>query len=148
MQNIINVGGIECYEENGKAYLKLETVARGLGFTRVAASGNEVIRWETVRKYLSELSVPTCWHGDSQQVGKEGLPEYIPENVFYRLAMKAKNETAEKFQAFVADEVIPSIRKHGAYMTPDKLEDILLNPDTQGKRQGAKIFCKPVFAGG
>lgn len=130
MNEIVTIGGIDCYEENGKAYLKLETVARGLGFTRVAASGNEVIRWETVRKYLSELSVPTSWHGDSQQVGKEGLPEYIPENVFYRLAMKAKNETAEKFQAYVADEVIPSIRKHGAYMTPETVEELLMNPDT------------------
>ena len=38
-----------------------------------------------------------------------------PENIFYRLAMKAKNETAEKFQALVADEIIPSIRKTGSY---------------------------------
>ena len=41
---------------------------------------------------------------------------YIPENIFYRLAMKAKNETAEKFQALVADEIIPSIRKTGGYL--------------------------------
>ena len=44
--------------------------------------------------------------------------------------MKAKNETAERFQALVADEIIPSIRKHGAYMTPQKIEEVLLNPDT------------------
>ena len=91
MNEIMNISGIECYEKDGVAYLKLETVARGLGFTRTAASGNEVVRWETVRKYLAELGVPTSWHGDSQPVGKEGLPDFIPENVFYRLAMKAKN---------------------------------------------------------
>lgn len=51
--------------------------------------------------------------GFSQQVGKDS---YIPENIFYRLAMKAKNETAEKFQALVADEIIPSIRKTGGYI--------------------------------
>lgn len=119
MQDIINVGGIDCYEQNGTAYLKLETVARGLGFTQ-EKNGVEYVRWETVDRYLSELGFPN----------KLGKDDFIPENVFYRLAMKAKNETAEKFQAFVADEVIPSIRKHGAYMTPDKLEDILLNPDT------------------
>ena len=56
-------------------------------------------------------------------------PEFIPENIFYRLAMKAKNETAEKFQAKVADEIIPSIRKHGAYMTSDVLEKALASPD-------------------
>lgn len=129
MNEIMNISGIECYEKDGVAYLKLETVARGLGFTRTAASGNEVVRWETVRKYLAELGVPTSWHGDSQPVGKEGLPDFIPENVFYRLAMKAKNEVAEAFQAKIADVVIPSIRKHGAYMTPEALEEAVLNPD-------------------
>ena len=44
--------------------------------------------------------------------------------------MKAKNETAERFQAFIADEVIPSIRRHGVYMTPETLEAAILNPDT------------------
>ena len=56
--------------------------------------------------------------------------DFIPENIFYRLAMKAKNEAAEKFQAKVADEVIPSIRKHGAYLTLQAAEAVLLNPDT------------------
>lgn len=119
MNDIMNISGIECFEKNGVAYLKLETVARGLGFTQIAKSGNEVVRWERVHKYLEELSVPTC--------GDDG---FIPENVFYRLAMKAKNEAAETFQAKIADEVIPSIRKHGAYMTPETLEAAILNPDT------------------
>ena len=43
--------------------------------------------------------------------------------------MKAKNEVAEKFQAKVADEIIPSIRKHGAYMTPETLEKSMCNPN-------------------
>lgn len=120
MQDIMNINGIECFEKDGVAYLKLETVARGLGFTRIADSGNEVVRWERVDKYLKELGfVPTSGHDG-----------FIPENIFYRLAMKAKNEAAEHFQAKIADEVIPSIRKYGAYMTPDKLEEVLLKPDT------------------
>lgn len=118
---IMSISGVECYEKDGIAYLKLEAVARGLGFSRVAASGNEVVRWETVRKYLEELGVPGSWHGDSPQVGKEGLPDFIPENIFYRLAMKAKNETAEKFQAKVADEIIPAIRRTGGYIGNDEL---------------------------
>ena len=59
---IINIDGVDCYEHNGTAYLKLEAVARGLGFTRVAASGNEVVRWERVEGYLKDLGVPTCGH--------------------------------------------------------------------------------------
>lgn len=120
MNEIININGIDCYEKDGVAYLKLETVARGLGFTRIANSGNEVVRWERVNKYLSEIGfVPTSGHDG-----------FIPENVFYRLAMKAKNKTAEAFQAKVADEVIPSIRKHGMYITSDKMVEILSSPET------------------
>lgn len=120
--NIENICGVDCYEKDGTAYLKLETVARGLGFTQIAASGNEVVRWERVKKYLSELGIPTS--GDGVK-----LPEFIPENIFYRLAMKAKNATAEMFQAKVADEIIPSIRKHGIYATDHVIDKILENPD-------------------
>lgn len=104
---VMSIGGVDCYEKDGTAYLKLEAVARGLGFTETAASGNECVRWRTVRKYLSELGIATCCDGN--------LPEFIPENIFYRLAMKAKNEVAERFQAKVADDIIPSIRKCGMY---------------------------------
>ena len=55
--------------------------------------------------------------------------DFIPENMFYRLAMKASNAAAEKFQAKVADEILPSIRKHGAYLTVQAAEQILTNPD-------------------
>lgn len=115
----MNISGISCYEKDGTAYLNLEAVARGLGFTTVAKSGNEVVRWSRVEQYLSELGFGTSAE----------RPEYIPENIFYRLAMKAKNEVAEAFQAKIADEVIPSIRKHGAYMTPETLQTAILNPD-------------------
>ncbi len=82
--------------------------------------------WDRVEKYLDELGfhtcvekgVPTCGHDD-----------FIPENIFYRLAMKTKNETAEKFKALVADEIVPSIRKHGIYATDNVIDKILNNPD-------------------
>lgn len=119
MNEIMNIQGIPCYEKDGVAYLNLETVARGLGFTQ-EKNGVEYVKWERVKGYLEELKF-------SPQVGKDA---YIPENIFYRLAMKAKNETAEKFQTLIADEVVPAIRKHGGYLTPAKVEEVLLNPDT------------------
>lgn len=118
MNDIMTIGGIDCYEQDGTAYLKLETVARGLGFTQ-EKNGVEYVRWDTVTRYLDEIGFPN----------KLGKDDFIPENIFYRLAMKAKNEAAEKFQAKIADEVIPAIRRHGAYMTPETLQAALLNPD-------------------
>lgn len=120
---IANICGVDCYEKDGTAYLKLEAVARGLGFTEIAKSGNECVKWSRVRKYLEDLKFI-----DTSVDGSE-LPGFIPENIFYRLAMKAKNETAEKFQAKVADEIIPSIRKHGMYATDQVIDRILENPD-------------------
>lgn len=119
---LLNVNGIECYEKDGVVYLKLETVARGLGFTKTETkNGTEytTIRWERVFGYLKEFGFDHKW----------SKYDFIPENIFYRLAMKAKNEVAEAFQAKVADEVIPSIRKHGAYMTEDTIDRMINSPE-------------------
>lgn len=116
---VMNIKGIECYEKDGIVYLDLEACARGLGFTQ-EKNGVEYVRWETVNAHLEEFGFPN----------KLGKGDFIPENIFYRLAMKAKNAVAEAFQAKIADEVIPSIRKHGAYMTPATIEKILDDPDT------------------
>lgn len=43
--------------------------------------------------------------------------EFLPENMVYRLGFKASNETAQRFQAVLADEVIPAIRKTGGYIS-------------------------------
>lgn len=111
MTQLITIHGVRGYiDENGTAQLNLEDVSRGLGFTQTAASGNEVVRWERVNKYLAEFSfVPTSGDG------------CIPENIFYRLSMKAKNEAAENFQIKVADEILPSIRKTGSYSIQHQL---------------------------
>lgn len=55
---------------------------------------------------------------------------FITEGDMYRLIAHSKLESAERFESWVFDEVLPSIRKHGAYMTPETLRAALLNPDT------------------
>lgn len=54
---------------------------------------------------------------------------YIPEKDVYRLIMRSNLPDAEKFQDWVCDEVLPSIRKYGAYMTNETLEKALTSPD-------------------
>ena len=54
----------------------------------------------------------------------------INESGLYSLILGSKLPTAKKFKRWVTSEVIPSIRKHGAYLTNEKIEEILLNPDT------------------
>ena len=60
-------GNLEWYEEGGTIYLNLEQCARGLGFTTIAASGNEVIRWNRVSAYLKEMGVAASGNGNYRE---------------------------------------------------------------------------------
>ncbi len=62
--------------------------------------------------------------GGSQQM------TIINESGLYSLILSSKLESAKRFKRWVTSEVIPSIQKHGAYLTPKKIEEALLNPDT------------------
>ncbi len=54
---------------------------------------------------------------------------FIPEGDLYRLVFSSRLPEAERFTDWVTDEVLPSIRQHGAYMTPETIEQVLLNPN-------------------
>ena len=54
----------------------------------------------------------------------------INESGLYSLILSSKLPGAKKFKHWVTSEVLPSIRKHGAYMTPETLQAAILNPDT------------------
>lgn len=108
-----NLFHLEVKTENGESLFDVETVARSLGFTQ-EKNGKEYIRWETVNKYLKKYL--------SQEVGKN---DFISEPMVYKLAFKANNALAEKFQDWLATEVLPQIRKHGMYAT----DELLNNPD-------------------
>ena len=115
MENkLISVANIRGYVSGEMVMLNAEDVARGWGFTQVK-NGAEYVRWDRVHDYLKEF-------GFFPQVGKD---DYIPENIVYRLGFKASNETAQKFQALLADNVLPNIRKFGAYMTEETLDRAL-----------------------
>ncbi|ABR47066.1 prophage antirepressor [Alkaliphilus metalliredigens QYMF] len=53
----------------------------------------------------------------------------INESGLYGLILSSKLPNAKRFKRWVTSEVLPSIQRHGVYMTPDKIEEVLLNPD-------------------
>lgn len=61
--------------------------------------------------------------------GKQNIT-IINESGLYSLIMSSKLPSAKKFKHWVTSEVLPTIRKHGAYMTPETLQQAILNPDT------------------
>ncbi|SIR94816.1 Prophage antirepressor [Bacillus cereus] len=102
--------------ENGEVLFDVEQVAKSLGIVDIK-NGRNYVRWNRVNSYLPK---------NSPQVAKGDL---IPEPLVYKLAFKTSNEVAEAFQDWLAIEVLPSIRKHGAYMTDQVLEQAVTNPD-------------------
>lgn len=63
-------------------------------------------------------------------LGRQGLTNAVNEYGLYSLVLGSRKPEAKTFKRWITHEVIPSIRKHGAYMTPEKIEEALLNPDT------------------
>lgn len=108
-----NLFELEVKTENGESLFNAETVARSLGFVETK-NGKEYVRWRTVNGYLKKYL--------SQEVAKN---DFISEPMVYKLAFKANNALAEKFQDWLASEVLPKIRKHGMYAT----DELLDNPD-------------------
>ncbi|CAK1238045.1 BRO family protein [Fructobacillus cardui] len=105
MANEVKVfDNLKVKEENGTFLFDAESVAVGVGLTR---SVNDVIypRWNRINDYLALTK--------SGQKIKRG--DFITEPQLYKLAIKANSPQAEKFQEWVTDEVLPSIRKTGSY---------------------------------
>lgn len=102
--------------DEGECLFDAESVAKSLGIIQ-KKNNVEYVRWERINEYLKVS--PPVERGD-----------FIRESLVYKLAFKASNEVAEKFQDWLAMEVIPSIRKHGVYLTDEKIEEVLSDPDT------------------
>lgn len=67
--------------------------------------------------------------GLTDSLGRTQDAIFINESGLYSLVLSSKLPSAKAFKRWVTSEVIPTIRKHGAYLTPDTLEAALLNPD-------------------
>ena len=132
---IITIKNVRGYiDEKGIAWLNLEDVAKGLGIVKKdKKNGKEYIRIhsQNIKRWLIDFGLIKS---------EDDLPEYIQENIFYKLCMKADNEVARKFQDRVCDEILPSIRKYGMYVTDELLDnpDLIIKMATRLKEEKAK----------
>nr|DAT17777.1 MAG TPA: repressor domain protein [Caudoviricetes sp.] len=104
-------GEVRTVEIEGKPYFCGSDVAKALGYTNPNKAVNDHCR------DITKCSTPIS--GKIQEIN------FIPEGDLYRLIVSSKLPTAEKFEHWVFDEVLPSIRKHGLYAT----DELLNNPD-------------------
>lgn len=81
-----------------------------------------------LREYLDEDEITNIRNTDIAQNGGK-VPVFISEPGLYKLIMRSRKPEAKEFQRWVTHEVLPSIRKHGAYMTQQTLDKALTSPD-------------------
>ena len=108
-------GSIRTFEQDGKVLFCGKDVAQALGYRRPA---------DAIAAHCKGVCVlPTPSNGGIQQM------KFIPEGDVYRLIVHSKLPSAERFERWVFDEVLPSIRQHGAYLTREKLWEVATSPE-------------------
>lgn len=112
-------GAIRTIEKDGEPWFVGKDVATILGYAKpLNALATHIDEDDSLKQGLTD------------NMGRMQETILINESGLYSLVLSSKLPTAKKFKRWVTNEVIPSIRKHGAYMTPETLEKVLLSPDT------------------
>lgn len=112
-------GTVRTVEIDGKTYFVANDVARALGYKRP----NDAITAHCRGTLKHRIGVQTGVRGDGMPALQEIDMLIIPEGDIYRLVIKSQLPSAEKFESWVFDEVLPSIRKHGVYAVDELLND-------------------------
>jgi len=107
-------GSVRTITEDGAVLFCGSDVAKALGYTNPQ---------KAVRDHCKQGTERTVQH--PQSVGKTMQMVFIPEGDVYRLIVRSNLPAAEKFEKWLFDEVLPTIRKHGMYAK----DELLSNPD-------------------
>ena len=115
-------GSVRVIEENGKYLFCGLDVTAALGYKDSA-------------KALKAHCTSDGWafYPLIDNVGRTQQTRFISEGNLYRLIVHSKLPSAERFERWVFDEVLPSIRKHGAYITREKLWEVATSPEAMMK---------------
>lgn len=126
-------GEIRTIEKNGAPWFVAADVCRALEMSDVSMS---LRRLDDDEKGTSSICTP----GGQQEMS------IVNEPGLYALVLGSRKPEAKAFKRWITHEVIPAIRMHGGYLTPEKVEEVLCNPDTiiqlatQLKESRAKVL--------
>lgn len=120
-------GEILVIVKDNKEYFDGSNVARALGYTNPRDALIRHCKKEGV--VFHDVGVVTKNRDGENYKTQMVEKKFIDEGNLYRLIMKSKLKSAEKFERWVCDEVIPSIRKSGAYINDNLMNDVLNNPE-------------------
>ena len=120
-------GDILVIVKNNKEYFDANSVANVLGYSNPRDAIIRHCKEEGI--IIHEVGVTSKTRNGVSLKTQMYKKKFIDEGNLYRLIMKSKLKSACKFERWVCDEVIPSIRKHGAYIDKNLIDEMLENPD-------------------
>lgn len=129
--NNAEFGQVRTIVDGDKILFCASDVAKALGYSNTSKAINDHCKGITKRY----IGVETGKKSDGSIVTQEVQVNFIPEGDIYRLIIRSKLPTAEKFESWVFDEVLPSIRKTGSYSTKQQPVD-----DTKKLRSEAMLL--------
>lgn len=111
-------GNVRTIQEDGKILFCAKDVASALQYKDTINAIKQHCRW-VVKHHLPHPQAPD----------KLIEMSFIPEGDVYRLIVGSKLPSAERFERWLFDTVVPSIRQHGAYMTESTLQRVMEHPE-------------------
>ena len=120
-------GQLSVIVKNNKEYIEAIEVATILGYSNPRDAVNRHCDEDGV--VFSDVGVVTGIRKDNSKAFQVVTKKFIDEGNLYRLIIKSKLPSAKRFEKWVMEEVLPSIRKHGAYMSEEVINKTLDNPD-------------------
>ena len=127
-------GEIGILVSEGKELFPATECARMLGYSNPHDAISRHCKSDGCVKH-EVVSTTKNQHGMETQQKVEKI--FISEGDLFRLIVKSKLPAAERFEGWVFDEVLPSIRKHGIYATDKVIDEMISNPD-----YGIKLFTE------
>ncbi|TNO93009.1 BRO family protein [Bacillus sp. CD3-1a] len=111
---------------NNEELGQVRTVVQGEDVWFVAKDVCEVLEIKNTTQAMQKLDPE---ERTMFNIGRQGETNIVNESGLYSLIMTSRKPQAKAFKKWVTSEVLPSIRKHGAYMTDQVLEQAVTNPD-------------------
>ncbi|PFP32582.1 phage repressor protein/antirepressor Ant [Bacillus anthracis] len=113
---------------NNEEFGQVRTVVQGEDIWFLAKDVCDILELNDTNKALLALDDDEKSKHE-QYSGSGRKPMIINESGLYSLILRSRKPQARAFKKWVTSEVLPSIRKHGAYMTDQALEQAVTNPD-------------------
>ena len=113
-----NSNEVRTIQKDGEPWFVLKDVCQVLGISHVKDTADRLDQDEVGQTEVID------------SLGRKQTAGIINESGLYNVILRSDKPEAKPFRKWVTSEVLPSIRKHGAYITPETLQAAILNPDT------------------